>query len=1043
MTDLAPTALEVIDEKYPDAGENLSATRAAMGVRVVGPTVQHKLDEQRIWAAYQNAATVDSGSEPRIMMEAPDGSRIVMSEDGVADVDEMMRQQQPPVMPPEETGILEQIQNVTRAPGEFLGDVVQGGLVGIARGLGNIQDIIPIPTITTDDGTQLTSLQDVGQYFSRVLKAQTGVTAVVKEPEGIAPALASGVGQVLPGIIPAVKAMKIAGMGPILAETIGGVIGDFATSSKTEAEGLSQLIGMVPWEFTQKISTAIDEFIADPDGIGDEDLRGRLVATLPGGFLTPVIGGLIRLVSAAKKSGVAQEAWAGMRQRWDEDKSPIKVGMSIEDVGPGPVVSAPPLSRKEVSAINKAVGRGTKLNTAARAEAERIKSEYPVSEGWTPIEVTGVTKNPDGSLKSIKFRQPAYAFHNPPKGVSADQWRQELADAMVSDVRAIIDRARGGDKAAQEIIRQADWYRAMRTRLRTEFGGMGDVFADLLGSTSAQTGVEQNWDNAIEILRRFSRGEYDAEIGAYSKRVETGGDISSKVLHPLDVAGEFPLIRSAAGSLFNANSPAATGALLDLFRQIKAGRSPKTPNFTGNLIGYTNDATIDVWAARYLRGVAGLDRIPPPTEKAVAGKHLVGSTLDEPRIGGEFKFGQDVFEGAVRQINADGFVKQYAPDVGDLGPDDLQAVVWFMEKEKWTANGWTTKAGEGGSLDYEASFAGQLDQGRVKKLRRLINAAFTEKKYTTPKRKKGEGDAAYETRITEHRGVFDQKELDRRAAFDQQRQGAQDELSGLSADLERTTLGISAERPGDIPSNYRQAEVAAEFDDVLRGEDAVVAYKANSTIGRLRNVDERALDVELVTKRGFDPDPLTRRLVELGKEYDQDSVFISKVVDATHENARPGIEVYFRNRVDMDVINKLTELLNANGIDGFTFVTDMRHGDRVNVQAMAGGADTAGITGLRMQYIPEYDETFNAARRVEKMAEIEVKYGLVVSQLKQAEPRISAANVLHYDATIFFKADYDGYLRSSPAGTRRKVGERRPRATVAPQQSDGPRADSP
>lgn len=334
MTDLAPTALEAIDEKYPDAAENLSATRAAMGVRVVGPTAQHKLDEQRMQEAYRNAATVDSGSEPRIMMEAPDGSRIVMSEDGVADVDEMMRQQQPPVMPPEETGILEQIQNVTGAPAEFLGDVVQGGLVGIARGLGNIQDIIPIPTITTDDGTQLTSLQDLGQYFSGVLEAQTGVTAVVKEPEGIAPALASGVGQVLPGLIPAVKAMKIAGMGPILAETLGGLIGDFVTSSKTEAEGLSQLIGMIPWEFTQKISTAIDEFITDPDGIGDEDLRGRLVATLPGGFLTPAIGGLIRLVSAAKKSGVAQEVWAKMRQRWDEDKSPVPIGMSIEDVGP-------------------------------------------------------------------------------------------------------------------------------------------------------------------------------------------------------------------------------------------------------------------------------------------------------------------------------------------------------------------------------------------------------------------------------------------------------------------------------------------------------------------------------------------------------------------------------------------------------------------------------------------------------------------------------------------------------------------------------------
>ena len=45
-------------------------------------------------------------------------------------------------------------------------------------------------------------------------------------------------------------------------------------------------------------------------------------------------------------------------------------------------------------------------------------------------------------------------------------------------------------------------------------------------------------------------------------------------------------------------SAARAGALLDTFRQISKGASPKTPNFTGNLIGYTDEATVDVWAAR-------------------------------------------------------------------------------------------------------------------------------------------------------------------------------------------------------------------------------------------------------------------------------------------------------------------------------------------------------------------------------------------------------------------------------------------------------------
>jgi hypothetical protein len=289
--------------------------------------------EQMLLNAYQNSTFAGGG--PRVLMEAPTGERVLMSEQAAADVDEMMLQQQMPSAPPEEPGLLEQAADVTGAPIDFAADAVGGALVGLARGLGNMQAIVPIPTMTTDDGTQITNLQEVGQYISGLLERTTGVTAVVEEPEGIVPALASGVGQMLPGVIPAVKAMKAAGMGPLLADTLGGLVGDFLTSSKTEAEGLSDLIAMIPSEYATGVSAAIDDFIADPEAMGDEDLRGRLVASVPGLVLTPAIGGVIKLVAAAKNSGVAADVWQGMRKRWDEGKSPIPLGMSIEDVGEG------------------------------------------------------------------------------------------------------------------------------------------------------------------------------------------------------------------------------------------------------------------------------------------------------------------------------------------------------------------------------------------------------------------------------------------------------------------------------------------------------------------------------------------------------------------------------------------------------------------------------------------------------------------------------------------------------------------------------------
>ena len=779
----------------------------------------------------------------------------------------------------------------------------------------------------------------------------------------------AGIGSQL--VFPAIAGRNLlvkAGMNPIVATVAAETLTGFLAFSPKDATIINDLIDAD--EENPALMAIRDLLATDPGNENAYTARSKqafeALALL--GLGEVAVRGIIKTVTATNafaktkpgKAIMAMAAAAGVLT--PEDTEAGAGSKLLRVLG---------LTRKEGGAINKAVNRGTKLNAEARAEAIRIKNKYHPDEGWEEVGVAGITLSKDGTFKSIKFKQPAYDFHKPPAGVSSADWESQLSERLVNDVSDVVARAQAGDKAAIDIIEEAKWYRAMRDRLRKEFGGMGDVFADLLGSTSAQTGVKENWKNSVEALRRFSRGDYDAEIAAYSKRVEQGQSMNTATLHQLEKAGEFPLIRSAAGALFNANSPAATGALLDLFRQIKVGKSPKTINFTGNLIGYTNDATIDVWAARYLRDAAGLPRIAPPAEKAVGGKHLTHSTLGEPRIGGEFAFGQKVFGRAAESINSSGLIKNYRPDLGNLGADDLQAVAWFMEKEKWAkgrhADGsrWTSKQGEGGSLDVEAS----------------------------------------------------------------------------KADLQRTTLGVSRERPGQVPTNYEQAELAAEFDDVVRADTNVVGYKLTNTHGRFMNADERALDAEFVTNRNFDPAPLTRRLVEMGKKHDQDSVFISKVVEKTHENARPGIEIYFRNRVGMDAVNRVTELLNANNIDGFTFVTDMRQGDRINVQAMAGGGDTAGITGIRMQYIPEYDDTFDAARRVEKMAEIRIKYMEVLETVMEQFDDISNASVVDYDTKIFFRDGYDEYLRGRREVRGNEVGQGQQNSPDAPQQPGVRRPD--
>jgi len=819
-------------------------------------------------------------------------------------------------------------------------------------------------------------------------------------------------------VTPAMYLRAFSAMTPFARGIAWGGIADFINAKPDQndptvvaslVDGLSSLGGEERGAVSEAVVTALTKNQDDPEIINRA--REALDGMVLGGAIEKAVPFIVR---AAKLVAYGSAGAA--------------VSMQPDEAQGGPLTAIlRAFSRAENEALKSAAASPKQLRDIKNRAAE-VKAQYPAAEGWLPIETTGAKVNKKGKIK-ITWRQPAYGFDKPPAGVTPEQHLSNMSDLMVQNVGDIVQRAANGDTAAAEIIRQARWYRDMRSRLRTEFGGLGDVFADLLGATSAQTGVEQNWKNSIEILRRYSRGEYDKEIKMYQDRLATGERMDPTFLQQLDKAGEFALIKSAAGKLFNTNSPAATAALLDMFRQVKQGAAPKTINFTGNLIGYSNDATIDVWAARWLRDAAGLPRIPPPAEKAVGGNHLKGSTLENPIISGEFAFGQKVFAAAADEINQSGLVKNFDQSLGDLGADDLQALVWFIEKEKWTKNGWTSKAGEGGSLDFEAGLAGAADPQAVLEARRAATASFK-----PPARRKKDTDETYAARVEEAR-----------AAFDQKRMQAEQSLQDMAAPLNRTLLGVSRERPGAVPTNVQQAELAAELTSPVQNDPSVIGYQANNTYGEFMGQLERALNAEFVTRSDFDPTALTRQLVESGKKYDQDAVFISKVLRAPTEQSRPGVEIYFSRREGVDMAQKITAMLRDKGVDGFTFVTDARQMDRANVQA-AGDAATAGLTSIRFQYIPEFDDAYDAARHAEIVAEKEDLFDDIVNDILSVEG-VAQADVVHYDTKVFRRATgtdwmkggetYDDFLGAAPGQSDRKVrrGQPQGRGTTPPDSS--------
>lgn len=253
------------------------------------------------------------------------------------------------------------------------------------------------------------------------------------------------------------------------------------------------------------------------------------------------------------------------------------------------------------------------------------------------------------------------------------------------------------------------WYGRMRDFLQRSFGANIEVFGQLLGATSARTPVDTNFKQALEAVRLVALGKYDdllqrfdAHVMDIKAKAESGQlkqewlqknpnkreslfVLNDEYRKAINTFKDVPLRDN--GAKYNANSQKVLHALYGIW--LSQTKGPKTPNFAGNLTGRTLRATIDVWAARNLRRLLYSNkikkwRILPEQESGVK------FTVDKAgNYGGDFEFGQRIYDEVARQLN--------------MNPDDLQAVMWFAEKDVWETNGWTNTVGaEKSSFDKEA-----------------------------------------------------------------------------------------------------------------------------------------------------------------------------------------------------------------------------------------------------------------------------------------------------------------------------------------------------
>jgi hypothetical protein len=346
------------------------------------------------------------------------------------------------------------------------------------------------------------------------------------------------------------------------------------------------------------------------------------------------------------------------------------------------------LTDKE-AALVAALHPDLRKKTADKLRA--TKALYPPSKGWGPApEAHKIDFDSKGNPKPT-YREQPYSFHR------ADQ--DKVLRQALGEIRGWVAKAQGSGpeaETAKTILRQAGWYRETMRKGFDERGGAYPAFTDLLGATSPNTPVPENYKMAVELQDQQSRGTYDDANQKLKEHLDAGNGLKS-----------FPdedLVAKQNGKKFGFNTRNAMNAMVDQFGKILPGQKPKARNFAGNLGGRTDKATIDVWAARFLQRMAGKahpGEHPRIATEAEAG--VDGALKKDLTAGGAFGYGQQLFQRLADRLNKTGELRPYLAELGykHVTPMDLQALTWFIEKHMWGQNKWTNKTGEGGSFEDE------------------------------------------------------------------------------------------------------------------------------------------------------------------------------------------------------------------------------------------------------------------------------------------------------------------------------------------------------
>jgi len=240
------------------------------------------------------------------------------------------------------------------------------------------------------------------------------------------------------------------------------------------------------------------------------------------------------------------------------------------------------------------------------------------------------------------------------------------------------------------------WYADAVKLINKFFGKDASLFAQLLAATSPQNGVQPNFAYAVDAWNAVKRGEYEPFVKKYlegreqwktggtpeiaeweaekGKKWKAGTGAAAQGLRNnfltwwVDKHEILP--KREGGKLYGMHSFPVLDVISGTWLEDVGG--PKVRNFLANLTGEGHDATIDIWATRFLMRIA-------QSEDTLKGRWRVAPPAGWQISAENFNLAQSAFRKAAEKFGTT--------------PDSLQALVWFSEKHLWEQKDWTGYVG--------------------------------------------------------------------------------------------------------------------------------------------------------------------------------------------------------------------------------------------------------------------------------------------------------------------------------------------------------------